>query len=34
VFITIVLMLATIEVLFCGTIYEQPKSMTNQKPAE
>ena len=34
VFITIVLMLATIEVLFRGTIYEQPKSMTNQKPAE
>jgi hypothetical protein len=34
VFITIVLMLATIEVLFRGTIYERPKSMTNQKPAE
>jgi hypothetical protein len=29
VFIAIVLMLATIEVLFRGTIYEQPKSITN-----
>jgi hypothetical protein len=34
VFIAIVLMLATIEVLFRGTIYERPKPMTNQKSAE
>jgi hypothetical protein len=34
VFVAIVLILATIEVLFRGTIYERPKSMTNQKPAE
>jgi hypothetical protein len=34
VFIAMVLMLATIEVLFRGTIYERSKSMTNQKPAD